>query len=62
MYEMQVKIKVGNNPCNQKQWVSIRPTGGSPYQYQTEADAQRMLNICYPDVLNEEKRVIQVEP
>jgi len=40
-YEMQIKMD--------GKWSSIRPTGGSPYQYDTEREARRMLKMCYPD-------------
>ena len=55
MYEMQIRIKEKNI----KEWVSIRPTGGSPYQYETKQEAMNMLNICYPLVVTEDKRVIE---
>jgi hypothetical protein len=29
------------------EWVWVRPTGGEPYQYETKAEAEKMLRICY---------------
>jgi len=58
MYEMQIKMRVKNQLTYE--WVSIRPTGGSPYQYETQQEALNMLNICYREVITENKRIIEV--
>lgn len=47
VYEIQVKIK--------GEWRSIRPSGGSPYQYKTEREAHRMLLMTYPDKLRSDR-------
>jgi len=44
-YIMQIKID--------DVWRSIAPTGGEPYEFDEEDEAQRMLNICYPDICRE---------
>lgn len=41
-------------------WLAVRPTGGKPYKYNTENEAWRMLNICYPDCSPDEVRVRDV--
>ncbi len=45
-YMMQVKL-------NGQMWVSVCPTDGKPYQYDTEEKAREMLEICYPDQCRE---------
>lgn len=32
-----------------KQWEKVRPTHGSPYQFDTERKALDMLEMCYPE-------------
>lgn len=29
------------------QWVSVRPKGGQPYQYDTETEAHQAADMCY---------------
>lgn len=36
-------------------WSFVRPAGGEPYEYDTEDEAQKMLRICYPDQLREDR-------
>lgn len=36
-------------------WAAICPTGGEPYEYDTEDAARRMLQICYPDICRDER-------
>ena len=43
-----------------KVWRKVRPTGGAPYIYETRAEAERMLRMCYPLKLEDEARVIEV--
>jgi hypothetical protein len=57
MYEMQFNFE--NPETKKREWKSIRPTNGQPYQYETEAEARKMLDMCYPDQLEEHKRVIK---
>lgn len=38
-----------------KGWEAVRPTGGKPYEYATRAEAARMLSVCYPDQLREQR-------
>ena len=48
MFEMQIKID--------DKWVSINATNAKePYQYETRQDAERMLDICYPDQRREDR-------
>lgn len=42
-------------------WRKIHQTGKPPYRFETEEEARRMLNMCYPDMMSEHKRVVQVK-
>ena len=57
-YEMQVKVF--NNKTREMEWSSIRPTHGTPYQYDTYQEAYSMLHSCYPDTINDRLRVKEV--
>jgi len=49
----QFQINVGHkDPPN---WVSVGPTGKEPYNYDTEEEAQYMLELCYPDQCREDR-------
>lgn len=50
-WQMQVKIEREG----QLVWVSVAQTGKPPYEYPTENEAWRMLNICYPDQCGERR-------
>lgn len=52
-YQMQIKTA-------DRGWVSVSPSKGAPYEYDTEKEARRMLDICYPDLLSEKKRTLMV--
>ena len=59
MYEMQIFI----GSWGKEEWVSIRPSGSydhKPYQYPTEDEARHMLNICYPNMISERKRIVEI--
>lgn len=58
-YEIQIKTETADK--KEKEFRSVRPTGGIPYRYETSGEARRMLDLCYPDVVNEHKRIVQVE-
>ena len=42
-YEFQIKVRKDRG----MQWVSVRPTGGQPYQYDTETEAHQAADMCY---------------
>lgn len=42
-------------------WISVRPTGGKPYEYATEDEAWRMLRICYPEQVRIEGQARVIE-
>ena len=42
-YEFQIKVRKDRV----MQWVSVRPTGGTPYQYDTESEAHQAADMCY---------------
>jgi hypothetical protein len=47
-YEMQVRVG--------DEWRSVRATDGKePYRYPDRKSAERMLRICYPDQLCEQR-------
>jgi len=45
-----MELKTGTD-----KWAAIGPSGGKRYEYATEDEARRMLGICYPDQLREER-------
>jgi hypothetical protein len=48
MFEMQIKIK--------DEWTSIKCSGEkTPYRYETKEEAERMLDICYPNERREDR-------
>ena len=55
MFKMQVKMKVNDSEW---EWRDVHPTGGKPYQYETKAEADKMLDMCYPMQTNDQARVI----
>jgi len=52
MFEIQI--------CCEGRWISMQPTRGRPYQFDTEEDATRVKNICYPESSAENVRIIPV--
>jgi len=57
---MQVKIKKTIKGISTEEWVSIFPTGGKAYTWDTEDEARKMLDICYPLMIyGEEKRIME---
>lgn len=46
-YEMQVLVSTTMN--GEQEWRSVRPSGGTPYRYETREQAESMLRTCYPD-------------
>jgi len=59
MYE--IEIECSNGELGRMEWRKVHPTGGQPYRFETEDEARRMLNMCYPDMMSEHKRVVQVK-
>lgn len=58
VYVMQVKIWKDGKEC----WEDVRPSGGKRYEYDTQAEADKMLRICYGAPEHSGKaRVIPVE-
>jgi len=47
-WQMQLKTPNTNN-----EWVSIKPNGKDekPYEYETKEEAERMIDICYREVI-----------
>jgi len=50
-YEMRILI----GPEGKEEWKATHPSRGEPYRYDTKDEARRMLAICYPDQLREER-------
>ena len=59
MYE--IEIECWNGELGGMAWRKIHQTGKPPYRFETEEEARRMLNMCYPDMMSEHKRVVQVK-
>ncbi len=58
---MQILIK-GKRKRPQWSWKSIKATHlKEPYRYETEQEARDMLNLCYPNIQTDNKRVIEIE-
>lgn len=48
-YFIEVLIKtVGNDGSIVENWVKVRPNNGAPYVFDTEKQAEAILNMCYP--------------
>ena len=43
-YEFQIQVPDINRVMT---WRSVRPTGGKPYQYDTETEAHQAADMCY---------------
>jgi len=61
-YEFQVMVTRRDPVTNKmiKSWVSVRPTGGDPYRYDTEIEAERMADMCYGKRFDVMTQVIEV--
>ena len=50
-YEFQIKVRdtltLGDLERPVMKWVSVRPKGGQPYQYDTETEAHQAADMCY---------------
>ena len=64
-YQGQVRVsKQKNISLDNPQgmtWVSVSPTKGEPYEYDTEEEAYHMLNMCYPSKLTRKIRILPIE-
>lgn len=60
-FQMQVRILERDETGGRIYvWRSVRPTSGQPYEYDTEVEARRVLEMCYPDSCLDDVRVIEV--
>ena len=56
-WEMQVQVSING----EKAWVSIQASDATePYRYPSQREAQQMLEGCYPDIMSDLLRVVQV--
>lgn len=56
---IQVRIE---KPKGEWNWISVCPSGSlNPYVYGTKEDAEKMMNICYPDSFGENVRIKEVD-
>ncbi len=46
MFAIEVFVTAQSYPLV-KEWRRLRPTNGPPYEWPTEAEADRMLRMCY---------------
>lgn len=59
MYE--IEIWCWDSKLGRMEWGKVHPSGGQPYSFETEDEARRTLNMCYPDMVSEHKRVVPVK-
>ncbi len=66
-YEMQIRIVEHKRTPQGTSYIergfkSVKPSGYNvgPYQFSTAEEAQNMLDMCYPNVIAEDKRVVQI--
>ena len=57
-YRMQIRLWKNTQ---EKEWVSVKPTHGQPYEYDTKVEAYHTLNMCYPTLTSEDARVIEIQ-
>jgi hypothetical protein len=60
-YKIEVLIK-STNPISceiVEDWKPVRPVNGAPYEFKSESEADKILNICYPK--NDRARVVKYE-
>ena len=55
-----MQIRLWKN-TQEKEWVSVKPTHGQPYEYDTKVEAYHTLNMCYPTLTSEDARVIEIQ-
>jgi len=63
MFKMQIRVWTVKKGYY---WASIHPSAPAvtpkPYEYETEKEARRMLDMCYPNLIyGTEKRVVPSE-
>lgn len=44
-----IEVKVYDNAKREYSWERLQPTNGTPYQFASEYEAQKTMNMCYPD-------------
>ena len=64
-WEMHIKMTVIKNGKNIKKFKAIRQSGvngmkGQIYRYKSQKSAERMIEICYPLTLAEDKMAVEV--
>ena len=60
---MEFKLKYTTHPSKKYEWIFAHRPGarlGDYYEYDTEAEAQRVKEICYPESNNEWVRVVEI--
>ena len=56
-----IEILVPDMENGKMKWSPVHPSGGTPYHFETEAQARNTLNLCYPDMMSERKRVRKLQ-
>ena len=64
-WEMHIKMTVIENGKSIKKFKAIRQSGvngmkGQIYRYQSQRSAERMIEICYPLIVPEDKKSVEV--
>ena len=55
-----IQVKIFNKKKDTWEWLWVKPSCGYPYRYDTEAEAQRMRDMCYPESPTDVARIKQV--
>lgn len=57
----RIAVKVQNNSGYGYIWKDLRPSGSlQPYEYDSKAEAYKILNMCYPEQTESEVKVYEV--
>jgi hypothetical protein len=49
MWNFEVQCPKPGQPQGTGEWQKVCPSGGPPYEYETEGEAWAMARMCYPD-------------
>lgn len=60
-WEMHIKMKVEGKPNREFQAIRCSGVNGYTYRYPTKDAAERMIEICYPLTIPEDKRAFEVD-
>ena len=55
-----IEIRIQTKP-GQFEWQRMRPTGGTPYEWETLQEASLYRRMCYPEQDGSEVRIIELK-